>query len=130
MLALERIIDNWAIEPTISTWKLDLEFEDDGHIMPFNNIKCPLTKEVMKDPIYLELSQMFEQTAIEYCFKRCFEDGRDPTCLVIEEWVNWNNQIQVQVIVQHLSKEALSTECKEIVLDSVYRISDEHPFSR
>ncbi|KAH7542239.1 hypothetical protein FEM48_Zijuj02G0052300 [Ziziphus jujuba var. spinosa] len=147
--SLERIIDNWATEPTISTWKLDLEFDDDDQITPFKNFQCPLTKAVMKDPVVLESSQTYERTAIEYWFERCMEVGRDPTCPVtgmvlgslelkpniglagaIEEWVNRNVEIQVQAAVKHLSEEAPSVECIERVLDSIYRICEEHPISR
>lgn len=149
LASLERILENWAIEPTISTWKLGLEFEDEGHITPFKNFLCPLTKEVMKDPVVLETSQTYERSAIEYWFERCLEDGRDPTCPAtgqvleslelkpniglagaIEEWVNRNVEIQVQNAVQHLSEEAPTVECIEKVLDGVYRICEEHPMSR
>lgn len=149
LVSLERILDNWAIEPTIHTWKLDLEFEDEGHITPFKNFLCPLTKAVMKDPVVLESSQTYERSAIEYWFDRCSEDGRDATCPVtgkvleslelkpniglagaIEEWVNRNVEIHVRTAVQHLSGEAPKVECIERVLDGVYRICEEHPSSR
>ncbi|KAF3454256.1 hypothetical protein FNV43_RR04703 [Rhamnella rubrinervis] len=149
LASLERILDNWAIEPTISTWKLDLEFEDEGQITPFKNFLCPLTKDVMKDPVVLESSQTYERSAIEYWFEQCLEDGRDPTCPAtgqlleslelkpniglagaIEEWVNRNVEIQVQKAVQHLSEEAPAVDCIEKVLDGVYGICEEHPIGR
>lgn len=147
--SLERIMENWLTEPTVATWKLDIEFEDDGHISPFKNFICPLTKEVMKEPVVLESSQTYERAAIEYWFERCLEDGRDPTCPVtgqvlgtlelkpnmglagaIEEWLNRNVEIQVKIAVQNLGEEPPSVDSVERVLDNVYKISEEHPVSR
>ncbi|XP_024025482.1 U-box domain-containing protein 44 isoform X2 [Morus notabilis] len=147
--SLERIMENWSTEPTVATWKLDIEFEDDAHISPFKNFICPLTKEVMKEPVVLESSQTYERAAIEYWFERCLEDGRDPTCPVtgqvlgtlelkpniglagaIEEWLNRNVEIQVKIAVQNLGEEPPSVDFVERVLDNVYKISEEHPVSR
>lgn len=149
LMSLERIMGNWAMEPTLGTWKLDLEFEDDAHISPFKNFLCPLTKEVMKEPVVLESSQTYEKAAIEYWFERCLEDGRDPTCPVtgqeleslelkpniglagtIEEWLNRNVEIQVKIALQHLGEEPPSVDSIEKVVDNVYKISEEHPVSR
>ncbi|KAL5580728.1 hypothetical protein UlMin_013170 [Ulmus minor] len=147
--SLERIVKNWSIEPNIASWKLDLEFEDDAHILPFKNFLCPLTKEVMKEPVVLESSQTYERAAIEYWFERCLEDARDPTCPVtgkvleslelkpniglagtIEEWLNRNVEIQTKIAVQHLSEEPFKVDSVERVLDNIYKISEEHPVSR
>ncbi|PON85464.1 Coatomer beta subunit [Trema orientale] len=149
LASLERIMGNWANEPTMATWKLDLEFEDDAHISPFKNFLCPLTKEVMKEPVVLESSQTYERAAIEYWFERCLEDGRDPTCPVtgqvlgslelkpniglagaIEEWLNRNVEIQIKIALQHLGEEPPSVNSVEKVVDNVYKISEEHPVSR
>ncbi|PIA59456.1 hypothetical protein AQUCO_00400378v1, partial [Aquilegia coerulea] len=110
LMSLERIFDNWSIEPNHAAGGFDVDFEEDAQIQPFRNFICPLTKEVMKNPVVLESSQTYEKTAIQYWFDRCIEDGRDPTCPVtgqvlksleqkpniglagaIEEWVNRNS---------------------------------------
>ncbi|XVF46762.1 hypothetical protein PTKIN_Ptkin03bG0054500 [Pterospermum kingtungense] len=149
LVSLEKILDNWSIVPRMSTFDVDLDFEEEAQILPFKNFLCPLTKEVMKEPVVLETSQTYERTAIKYWFERCVDDGRDPTCPVtgqvlkslelkpniglkgtIEEWVNRNVEIQVKSAVEQLSKESVEAEGVERVLDVVYRISEEHPSNR
>ncbi|KAE8705626.1 selT-like protein-like [Hibiscus syriacus] len=149
LVSLEKILDNWSVVPGISTLSVDRDFEEEAHISPFKNFLCPLTKEVMKEPVVLESSQTYERTAIEYWFERCLDDGRDPTCPVtgqvleslvlkpniclagaIEEWVNRNIEIQMKGAVEQLSKESVDVEGIERVLDVVYKISEEHPLNR
>lgn len=149
LMSLEKIMDNWSLEPNILSHSFDLDFDDDAQIAPFKNFLCPLTKEVMKNPVVLESSQTYERTAIEYWFERCIDDCRDPTCPVtgqvlnslelkpniglagaIEEWINRNVEIQIKSAVQCLSEESPSVDCVEQVLDNMYRISEEHPSSR
>ncbi|XVE79384.1 hypothetical protein DITRI_Ditri14bG0054200 [Diplodiscus trichospermus] len=149
LVSLEEILANWSIVPGRSTFSVDSDFEEEAHILPFKNFLCPLTKEVMKEPVVLESSQTYERTAIEYWFERCLDDGRDPTCPVtgqvlkslelkpniglagaIEEWVNRNVEIQVKGAVEQLSKESVEVEGVERVLDVVYKISEEHPSNR
>lgn len=149
LVSLERILGNWSVSPDSVRPKMDVDFEEEANILPFKNFLCPLTKEVMKEPVVLESSQTYERTAIEYWFRRCLEDGRDPTCPVtgqvlkslelkpniglagaIEEWINRNVDIQVKLAVKHLSQESLDVDCIERVLDDVYRISEEYHWNR
>ncbi|KAH1090910.1 hypothetical protein J1N35_018167 [Gossypium stocksii] len=149
LVSLQTILDNWSVDPGLSTLSVDREFEEEAHILPFKNFLCPLTKEVMKEPVVLESSQTYERTAIEYWFERCLDDGRDPTCPVtgqvlkslelklniglagaIEEWVNRNIEILVKGAVEQLSKENVEVEGVERVLDVVYKISEEYPSNR
>ncbi|XVF19852.1 hypothetical protein REPUB_Repub11eG0146600 [Reevesia pubescens] len=149
LVSLEKILDNWSVVPGMSTLNVDRDFEEEAHILPFKNFLCPLTKEVMKEPVVLESSQTYERTAIEYWFERCLDDGRDPTCPVtgqvlkslelklniglagaIEEWVNRNVEIQVNGAVEQLSKESVEVQGVERVLDMVYKISEEYPSNR
>ncbi|ONK77056.1 uncharacterized protein A4U43_C02F2640 [Asparagus officinalis] len=89
LMSLEKIFDSWSMEPRISDKKLDVDFEEDAQIPPFRNFLCPLTKEVMKDPVTVcESSQTYERTAIKYWFDRCLEDGRDPTCPITGQVLN------------------------------------------
>lgn len=41
---------------------------------------CPLTKQVMVDPVSLETGQTYEKIAIERWFKQCVDDKRPITC--------------------------------------------------
>ncbi|XP_042508229.1 U-box domain-containing protein 44-like [Macadamia integrifolia] len=51
------------------------------HIEPiYDSFVCPLTKQVMRDPVTLENGKTFEREAIERWFKECRESGRKPVC--------------------------------------------------
>lgn len=150
LASLEKTLQDWSREPSLAGGLVVTSFEEEAQISPFNNFLCPLTKEVMKDPVVIESSQTYERTAIRHWLDRCSEDGRDPTCPVtgvilqslelkpniglsgvIEEWVNRNVEIQINSALQYLGEE---TSCPvdriEMVLDNVYRISEEHPAYR
>lgn len=46
----------------------------------FDAFMCPLTRQVMRDPVTIESGQTFEREAILKWFKECRESGRQPTC--------------------------------------------------
>ncbi|KAG2321086.1 hypothetical protein Bca4012_055900 [Brassica carinata] len=46
---------------------------------------CPLTKEVMHDPVTLENGRTFEREAIEKWFKECSETGKPPSCPITSQ---------------------------------------------
>ncbi|XAR61527.1 Ubiquitin--protein ligase [Bertholletia excelsa] len=51
------------------------------HIEPiYDAFICPLTKQIMRDPVTLENGQTFEREAIEKWFKECRESGRKLVC--------------------------------------------------
>lgn len=51
------------------------------HIEPmYDAFVCPLTKQVMRDPVTIESGQTFEREAIEKWFKECKESGRKLVC--------------------------------------------------
>ena len=51
------------------------------HLEPiYDAFVCPLTKQVMRDPVTLENGQTFEREAIEKWFKECRESGRKLMC--------------------------------------------------
>ncbi|KAL5557701.1 hypothetical protein UlMin_033912 [Ulmus minor] len=51
------------------------------HIEPiYDAFVCPLTKQVMCDPVTLENGQTFERAAIEKWFKECRDSGRTLVC--------------------------------------------------
>ncbi|TQD73383.1 hypothetical protein C1H46_041084 [Malus baccata] len=57
------------------------------HIEPiYDAFFCPLTKQVMRDPVTLENGQTFEREAIEKWFRECKETGRKLVCpLTLQE---------------------------------------------
>lgn len=152
LVSLERILSNWSVEPVSVTPNWDFEIAEDAAspVFPFKSFLCPLTKEVMRDPVVvLESSQAYERAAIEYWFERCIQDGREPTCPVtgtvlkslelkpniglagaIEEWVGRVVDYQIKSAVQYLSEEPLSVDHVERALDHVYKVSEEHPTRR
>ncbi|KAG7592421.1 Armadillo [Arabidopsis thaliana x Arabidopsis arenosa] len=82
---------------------------------------CPLTKEVMHDPVTLENGRTFEREAIEKWFKECRDSGRPPSCPLtsrelsstdvspsialrntIEEWRSRNDAAKLDIARQSL----------------------------
>lgn len=102
---------------------------DDGsqveklHVEPiFSPFVCPLTKQVMHDPVAIENGNTFEREAIEKWFRECKENGRKPTCPLtlenlkstylnpsialrntIEEWAARNEAAQLDMARRSLS---------------------------
>lgn len=102
---------------------------DDSHIFERLHIEpiydafvCPLTKQVMRDPVTLENGQTFEREAIEKWFKECKESGRKFVCPLtlkevkstdlkpsialrntIEEWNARNEAVQLDVARRSLN---------------------------
>ncbi|XP_044474872.1 U-box domain-containing protein 44-like isoform X2 [Mangifera indica] len=51
------------------------------HIEPiYDAFFCPLTKQIMRDPVTIENGQTFEREAIERWFQECKESGRKLVC--------------------------------------------------
>ncbi|KAH0864256.1 hypothetical protein HID58_081467 [Brassica napus] len=46
---------------------------------------CPLTKEVMHDPVTLENGRTFEREAIEKWFKKCQDSNKPPSCPITSQ---------------------------------------------
>ncbi|XP_010471790.1 PREDICTED: U-box domain-containing protein 43 [Camelina sativa] len=82
---------------------------------------CPLTKQVMHDPVTLENGQTFEREAIEIWFKECRENGQPLSCPItskelsvtdlspsialrntIEEWRARNDALKLDIARQSL----------------------------
>ncbi|PUZ78425.1 hypothetical protein GQ55_1G451500 [Panicum hallii var. hallii] len=59
----------------------DSELEDPSYQEPaFEAFMCPLTKQVMHDPVTIETGHTFEREAILKWFRECRDSGRTPTC--------------------------------------------------
>ncbi|XP_002510699.2 U-box domain-containing protein 44 [Ricinus communis] len=93
------------------------------HIEPiYDAFVCPLTKQVMRDPVTLENGQTFEREAIERWFRECRESGRKLVCPLtqkelktaelnpsialrntIEEWTARNEAVQLDMARRSLN---------------------------
>jgi hypothetical protein len=85
---------------------------------------CPLTKQVMQDPVTLESGQTYERAAIERWLEQCRENGQEPVCPVtgqpvtappkpsialrntIEEWTARNDQAHIEIATSLLSADS------------------------
>ncbi|CAD6248840.1 unnamed protein product [Miscanthus lutarioriparius] len=57
------------------------EQSNEGYQEPaFKAFMCPLTRQVMHDPVTIETGQTFEREAILKWFRECRDSGRKPTC--------------------------------------------------
>lgn len=103
------------------------------HLEPiYDAFICPLTKQVMRDPVTLENGQTFEREAIEKWFRECRENGRKLVCPLtlrelrstelnpsialrntIEEWNARNEAAQIDMARRSLS---LSSPENDIIL--------------
>ncbi|GLT58836.1 hypothetical protein SLA2020_316980 [Shorea laevis] len=93
------------------------------HLEPiYDAFACPLTKQVMRDPVTLENGQTFEREAIEKWFKECKQSGRKLICPLtlkelksmdlnpsialrntIEEWSARNEAVQLDMACRSLN---------------------------
>lgn len=111
-------------------WEVNFEsgsHSDDSHyeklrIEPiYESFVCPLTKQVMRDPVTTENGQTFEREAIEKWFKECRVRGERPMCPLtlkelsstelnpsialrntIEEWNQRNEAAQLEIACKSL----------------------------
>ncbi|KAG1362688.1 U-box domain-containing protein 44 [Cocos nucifera] len=98
-------------------------YHEELHIEPiYEAFLCPLTKQIMRDPVTLENGQTFEREAIEKWFKECTDSGRKPLCPLtlkelnstdlnpsialrntIEEWTQRNEAAQLDKACRSLA---------------------------
>ncbi|CAO2813968.1 unnamed protein product [Amaranthus hypochondriacus] len=96
------------------------------HVEPiFSPFVCPLTNQVMRDPVTIENGNTFEREAIEKWFRECKESGKKPTCPLtskhlkttylnpsialrntIQEWTARNEAAQLDMARRSLSADA------------------------
>ncbi|KAG6506999.1 U-box domain-containing protein 44-like [Zingiber officinale] len=108
----------------------DDSYRDNVRIEPiFQAFLCPLTKQVMKDPVTIENGQTFEREAIENWFRDCTDSGRRPTCPLtqkelkstdvnpsialrnaIKEWIKRNEVAQLEKAYRTLTSESPEIE--------------------
>ncbi|KAK2988218.1 hypothetical protein RJ640_020700, partial [Escallonia rubra] len=93
------------------------------HIEPiYDAFICPLTKQIMRDPVTLETGRSYEREAIEKWFKECKDSGKKLVCPLtlkelrsadlnpsialrntIEEWNARNEAVQLDMARKSLS---------------------------
>ncbi|KAH9626958.1 hypothetical protein KSS87_005727, partial [Heliosperma pusillum] len=75
------------------------------HIEPvFSTFVCPLTKEIMHDPVIIENGNTFERSAIKKWFEQCKKSGRKPVCpLTLKELRN--TQLNPSIAIRKTIKE-------------------------
>ncbi|CAA6669313.1 unnamed protein product [Spirodela intermedia] len=153
LISLEKIFDGWAAEPYTAAAarrsNAGGEEEDSAHVPPYRNFLCPLTKEVMRDPVLLESLQTYERSAIDHWFERCLQDGREPTCPVSGQVLKTLALKPNLSLAGPLRSGSAGTSSPDQVrfadprrggrfpigaleraMDNVYMISEEHPSSR
>lgn len=101
------------------------------HIEPiYDAFVCPLTKQVMRDPVTLENGQTFDREAIEKWLRECRETGRKLVCPLtqkelkstdlnpsialrntIEEWTARNEAVQLDIARRSLSLNSPESDC-------------------
>ncbi|KAL8224705.1 hypothetical protein R6Q57_017262 [Mikania cordata] len=99
------------------------------HIEPiYDTFICPLSKQIMRDPVSIENGQTFEREAIEKWFNECKENNRKLVCPLtlkelkttdmnpsialrntIEEWNARNEVVQLD-----MARKSLNLGCPEI----------------
>ncbi|MFS7937258.1 putative U box domain, armadillo-like helical, Zinc finger, RING/FYVE/PHD-type [Helianthus anomalus] len=100
------------------------------HIEPtYDAFICPLSKQIMKDPVTLENGQTFQREAIEKWFNECKENGRNLVCPLtlrelkttdmnpsialrntIEEWNARNEAVQLDFTRKSLTPSSSETD--------------------
>ncbi|XP_066394775.1 U-box domain-containing protein 44-like [Miscanthus floridulus] len=100
--------------------------EEDGALSAF---VCPITMQVMRDPVVIETGHAFEREAIARWFSECRDLGRGPCCPItmrevhradlrpvlalraaIEEWTDRQQRDELRRACQWLTKDATEKE--------------------
>ncbi|KAG6408479.1 hypothetical protein SASPL_131492 [Salvia splendens] len=70
----------------------------------YDSFLCPLTKQVMHDPVTLETGRTYEREAIEKWLRECRESGRRPVCpLTLRELKS--SELSPSIALRHTIKE-------------------------
>ncbi|CAD6218222.1 unnamed protein product [Miscanthus lutarioriparius] len=105
---------------------LDGHEEEDGALSAF---VCPITMQVMRDPVVIETGHAFEREAVARWFSECRDLGRGPCCPItmrevhradlrpvlalraaIEEWTDRQQRDELRRACQWLTKDATEKE--------------------
>lgn len=125
--------ENWDGSYDLGSQSDDSYHFERLHIEPiYDAFVCPLTKQIMCDPVTLENGQTFERESIEKWFKECRESGRKLVCPLtlkelkrtdlkpsialrntIEEWTARNEAAQLDMARRSLN---LSSSESDVLL--------------
>nr|POF10868.1 isoform 2 of u-box domain-containing protein 44 [Quercus suber] len=127
---LNQMADSWDGSSEIGSQSDESFHFERVHLEPiYDAFVCPLTKQVMSDPVTLENGQTFEREAIEKWFRECKESGRKMVCPLtlkelkstdmnpsialrntIEEWTARNEAVQLDLARRSLNLGSSETE--------------------
>ncbi|XP_028554913.1 U-box domain-containing protein 44 isoform X2 [Dendrobium catenatum] len=119
----------------------DESYHERLHVEPiYESFLCPLTKQVMRDPVTIENGHTYEREAIEKWFKECKDSGRRPICPLtlqelnstdlnsstalrhtIEEWTQRNDAAQLDNACRSLGPGSSESDTLQ-ALDYVMKI--------
>ncbi|XP_020596725.1 U-box domain-containing protein 44-like [Phalaenopsis equestris] len=111
------------------------------HVEPiYESFLCPLTKQIMRDPVTIENGHTYERGAIMKWFRECRDSGRRPVCPLtlqeltstdlnpsialrhtIEEWTQRNDAAQLDNACRSLSPGSSESDILQ-ALDYIIRI--------
>ncbi|KAG2698098.1 hypothetical protein I3843_07G133800 [Carya illinoinensis] len=120
---LDEMADNWDGSFDLGSQSDESSQFERLYLEPiYDAFVCPLTKQVMRDPVTLENGQTFEREAIEKWFKECRESARKMVCPLtlkelkstdlkpsialrntIEEWTARNEAVQIDMARRSLN---------------------------
>ncbi|KAF2324798.1 hypothetical protein GH714_017140 [Hevea brasiliensis] len=120
---LNQMAESWDASYDPGSQSEDSYHFERFHIEPiYDAFVCPLTKQVMRDPVTLENGQTFDREAIERWFRECRESGRKLVCPLtqkelksadlnpsiacwntIEEWTARNEAVQLDMARRSLN---------------------------
>jgi hypothetical protein len=146
--AVARLLEPLIVEPEFMHRSSTSDAGENEPLPPFEAFLCPLTKQVMQDPVVAESEMTYERQAIEQWFEACQQQGRKPTCPVsgqivqstkvqpnvvlqrtIQEWTRRNAVICMRVAAAHLNP-ASSIEEVDHALDEIMKFTQEDPVYR
>ncbi|XP_039123363.1 U-box domain-containing protein 44-like [Dioscorea cayenensis subsp. rotundata] len=83
----------------------DDSYHEKTHFEPiYESFLCPLTKQIMHDPVTIESGRTFEREAIEKWFKECRDSGRKPMCPLTLRVLN-NTDLNPSIAIRNTIEE-------------------------
>jgi hypothetical protein len=115
----------------------------------YDTFICPLTKQLMQDPVTLESGQTYERSAIKRWFQECLDSGRPTVCPItgeqvhttslkpslalrntIDEWTGRNEQARVDIAGQLISAADSSKEDVLFALNDLQALCRKNKFNK
>jgi hypothetical protein len=115
----------------------------------YDTFICPLTKQLMQDPVTLESGQTYERSAIKRWFQECLDSGRPTVCPItgeqvhttslkpslalrntIDEWTGRNEQARVDIAGQLINAADSSKEDVLFALNDLQALCRKNKFNK